>query len=246
VGNSINIHTLVKATVQVQNLRDVSLVRPYLRITLRRRKHIQFKPVWGCTFITHLTVSQNLVYDSFRYPQIQVGLSESSVESGAGAAAGYPDGQYQDRGATVVTDRSSLIRGADALFMVRGPGCAGSTVCDRLDIFPKGQLLIGFFNPLMSLEVIRQLAEKELVVFAMELIPRISRAQSMDALSSMTSLAGYKAVLLAANALPKMFPLMMTAAGSLAPARVFYSRRRCHRVAGMRHGQAIGRIGISL
>lgn len=144
-----------------------------------------------------------------------------NIESDAGAGAGYPDGQYQDRGATIVIDRSSLIRGADALFMVRGPGCAGSTFCDRLDIFPKGQLLIGFLNPLMSLDVIRQLAENELVVFAMELIPRISRAQSMDALSSMTSLAGYKAVLLAANALPKMFPLMMTAAGSLAPARVF-------------------------
>ena len=144
-----------------------------------------------------------------------------SIESRAGEAAGYPDIQYREQCATIVEDRSSLIQGADALFMVRGPGSSGSTFCEPLDIFPSGQILIGFFNPLMSVEVMAKLAERELVVFALELIPRISRAQSMDALSSMTSLSGYKAVLLAANSLPKMFPLMMTAAGSLAPARVF-------------------------
>ena len=105
--------------------------------------------------------------------------------------------------------------------MVRGPGCCGSSFDGDLDLFPKGQLLIGFFNPLASPEAVQRMAQKRLTVFALELIPRISRAQSMDALSSMTTLAGYKAVLLAANALPKMFPLMMTAAGSLAPARVF-------------------------
>lgn len=144
-----------------------------------------------------------------------------SIESHAGAAAGYPDDQYQAQGARIASDRSALIQEADAVFMVRGPGCGKSTVCNNPDIFPEGQLLIGFFNPLMALDTVQRLAENGLIVFAMELIPRISRAQSMDALSSMTSLAGYKAVLLAANALPKMFPLMMTAAGSLAPARVF-------------------------
>jgi NAD(P) transhydrogenase subunit alpha len=82
-------------------------------------------------------------------------------------------------------------------------------------------VLIGFFNPLMATDAVRDLAQHGVTAFAMELIPRISRAQSMDALSSMTNLAGYKAVLLAANALPKIFPLMMTAAGSLAPAKVF-------------------------
>jgi H+-translocating NAD(P) transhydrogenase subunit alpha len=143
------------------------------------------------------------------------------IESQAGAAAGYPDAQYQEQGASIATDRSGLIQRADAVFMVRGPGCGQSTVCENLDIFPKGQLLIGFFNPLMALDTVHRLAEGGLIVFAMELVPRISRAQSMDALSSMTSLSGYKAVLLAANTLPKMFPLMMTAAGSLAPARVF-------------------------
>jgi NAD(P) transhydrogenase subunit alpha len=144
-----------------------------------------------------------------------------SIERHAGAAAGYADDQYRQQGARIATDRAGLIQGADALFMVRGPGCGLSTFCQAIDDFKQGQLLIGFFNPLMALDVMGRLARKELVVFAMELIPRISRAQSMDALSSMTSLSGYKAVLLAANALPKMFPLMMTAAGSLAPAKVF-------------------------
>jgi NAD(P) transhydrogenase subunit alpha len=105
--------------------------------------------------------------------------------------------------------------------MVSGPGCGYSTFDGDVDLLRKGQLLIGFFNPLVSLDMVQLLARKETTVFALELIPRISRAQSMDALSSMASLAGYKAVLLAANALPKMFPLMMTAAGSLAPAKVF-------------------------
>ncbi len=144
-----------------------------------------------------------------------------AIERHAGAEAGYPDERYRDRGARIATDRDALIEEADAIFMVRGPGCGLSTFCESIDRFKKGQLLIGFFNPLMAVGVIRQLARQELVVFAMELIPRISRAQSMDALSSMTSLAGYKAILLAANALPRMFPLMMTAAGSLAPAKVF-------------------------
>lgn len=144
-----------------------------------------------------------------------------SIERHAGAEAGYPDNRYGDQGARIASDRDGLIQQADAIFMVRGPGCGRSTFCDTTDPFKKGQLLIGFFNPLMTPDIIRGLAQKELIVFAMELIPRISRAQSMDALSSMSSLTGYKAVLLAANALAKMFPLMMTAAGSLAPAKVF-------------------------
>ena len=158
-------------------------------------------------------------------PALVPGLLKSghriTLESQAGVAAGYLDDQYQDQGAGIEPDRAGLIQSADAIFMVRGPGCGRSTFCDALDQFHRGQLQIGFFNPLMAVDVIGQLAAKELIVFAMELIPRISRAQSMDALSSMASLAGYKAVLLAANALPKMFPLMMTAAGSLVPAKVF-------------------------
>lgn len=142
------------------------------------------------------------------------------IETDAGAAAGYLDEHYRDQGADIVADRESLLRDADTVFMVRGPGCTGAA-CDDLGLYRRGQVLIGFFNPLMSLDTVKRLAERELTVFALELIPRISRAQSMDALSSMTSLAGYKAVLLAANTLPKIFPLMMTAAGSLAPARVF-------------------------
>lgn len=143
------------------------------------------------------------------------------VEEGAGEAAGFTDREYQTAGARIEPDRAALLKQADTVFMVRGPGCVGSTVCEDMGMFHKGQVLIGFFNPLMSTDTVRDLAQHGVTAFAMELIPRISRAQSMDALSSMTNLAGYKAVLLAANALPKIFPLMMTAAGSLAPAKVF-------------------------
>lgn len=143
------------------------------------------------------------------------------VEAGAGDAAGFPDHEFEAAGARIEDDREVLFGQAEAVFMVRGPGCEGSTVCDDMGILRKGQLLIGFFNPLMATDTVRDLAQCGVTAFAMELIPRISRAQSMDALSSMTNLSGYKAVLLAANALPKIFPLMMTAAGSLAPAKVF-------------------------
>ena len=143
------------------------------------------------------------------------------IEDQAGMAAGYPDDQYRQQGASIVPDRAVLVQTADVVFMVRGPGCRQPILADDSDSFKNGQTLIGFFNPLMAVDSVHRLAESRLTVFAMELMPRISRAQSMDALSSMASLSGYKAVLLAANALPKMFPLMMTAAGSLAPAKVF-------------------------
>ena len=107
------------------------------------------------------------------------------------------------------------------LFMVRGPGANTAAGAADMDLMEDGQGLIAFLNPLTSFDTVRGLAEKGVIAFALEMIPRISRAQSMDALSSMASLAGYKGVLLAATALPKIFPLMMTAAGSLMPAKVF-------------------------
>lgn len=141
------------------------------------------------------------------------------IEASAGDAAGYHDRQYTDKGARIVADRDALIRGADALFTVQG----FELVNDERDmeLLRDGQVLIGFLNPLADPQAMLRLAARGVTAFALELIPRISRAQSMDALSSMTSLAGYKAVVLAAAELPKIFPLLMTAAGSLAPAKVF-------------------------
>jgi NAD(P) transhydrogenase subunit alpha len=143
------------------------------------------------------------------------------IEKKAGSASGYPDEQYIEKGARVMTDRRELVHAADALFLVTGPAAGRAGGGFDISLLHAGQLLIGFLNPLVAMESVKRLAGLGVTALALELIPRISRAQSMDALSSMTSLAGYKAVVLAAAALPKIFPLMMTAAGSLAPARVF-------------------------
>jgi NAD(P) transhydrogenase subunit alpha len=143
------------------------------------------------------------------------------IEKEAGLASGYPDEQYIDKGAGVVADLRELIQVADAVFLVRGPDARRDGSGFDITLLRQGQLLIGFLNPLTAVETVKRLAGQRVTALALELIPRISRAQSMDALSSMTSLAGYKAVVLAAAELPKIFPLLMTAAGSLAPARVF-------------------------
>jgi NAD(P) transhydrogenase subunit alpha len=135
------------------------------------------------------------------------------VERGAGQAAGFPDEAYASHGAQVV-DRTTVFASADIVLQVRtAPADAGS--------FRRGQAVIGFADPLGSPAAIRELAATGASVFSMELMPRITRAQSMDALSSMATISGYKGVLLAANALPRMFPMMMTAAGTVSPARVF-------------------------
>jgi NAD(P) transhydrogenase subunit alpha len=142
---------------------------------------------------------------------IKSGL-QVSVEQGAGAAAGFPDEAFRAHGADIVS-RAALFASADILLTVR------AAPPDRA-VRP-GQVLIGFADPLGAPGVIRQAAGTGATLLSMELMPRITRAQSMDALSSMATIAGYKAVLLAANALPRMFPMMMTAAGTISPARVF-------------------------
>jgi H+-translocating NAD(P) transhydrogenase subunit alpha len=134
------------------------------------------------------------------------------VERGAGQAAGFTDDAYTQHGAKVA-DRAAAFA-ADIVLQVRTtPADAGS--------FRRGQAVIGFADPLGSPAAITQLGATGASVFSMELMPRITRAQSMDALSSMATIAGYKGVLLAANALPRMFPMMMTAAGTVTPAHVF-------------------------
>ncbi len=142
------------------------------------------------------------------------------VESGAGLAAGFTDAQYVEKGAKVSSDRDELFH-ADAVLQVRSLGA--NREAGRADLADLGadQTVIGMCDPLGAAEAAQDLAATGATVFALELIPRISRAQSMDVLSSMATIAGYKAVLLAADHLPKVFPMMMTAAGTLSAAKVF-------------------------
>jgi len=143
---------------------------------------------------------------------------ELLVESGAGAAAGFPDARYAEKGAAVVS-RDDVLAGASLLLSVRS--FAGAHDADAIARLEPRHVLVGFLDPLQRPEAVQQLAARGITSFALELVPRISRAQSMDALSSTATMVGYKAVLLAANRLPRMMPMMMTAAGTIAPARVF-------------------------
>jgi NAD(P) transhydrogenase subunit alpha len=135
---------------------------------------------------------------------------EVEVERGAGVAASFPDAAYEQAGATIVDDPWI----GEAVVKVRKPAA------DELDRLREGQVLVGFLEPLTDPDGIARLAERGVVAFAMESIPRITRAQPMDALSSQATVAGYKATLLAADRLPKFFPMLMTAAGTVAPAKV--------------------------
>ena len=138
---------------------------------------------------------------------------EVIVEERAGTAAGFPDAAYRDQGASI-GGHADVFSTADILLQVR-------SVPPEAPLLRKGQIVIGFADPLGSPADIRTIAGTGATALSMELMPRITRAQSMDALSSMATIAGYKGVLLAANALPRMFPMLMTAAGTLAAARVF-------------------------
>jgi len=142
------------------------------------------------------------------------------VEAGAGIAAGYTDDEYEKQGASITTDRVNCLT-ADIVLQVRSLGA--NPVAGKADLqhFRKGQFVIGTCDPLGEPQAAADLAATGVTSFGLELIPRITRAQSMDVLSSMATIAGYHAVLMAAVELPKMFPLMMTAAGTLSAARVF-------------------------
>ena len=140
------------------------------------------------------------------------------VEQSAGVEAGFPDEQYAARGARSTT-RPDVFE-SDVILQVRSLGANPEAGRADLPLFRPGQIVIGFGEPLTALEQDSELARAGVSFFAMELMPRITRAQSMDALSSMATIAGYKAVLLAATALPKIFPMLMTAAGTVTPARV--------------------------
>jgi NAD(P) transhydrogenase subunit alpha len=143
------------------------------------------------------------------------------VEPGAGVESGFLDAAYQDKGATIATSRADVIAKADVILRVRlGPAGTPASDADVAALRP-GQVVIAFLDPLSDHALVRQLAERQVSSFSMELMPRITRAQSMDALSSMATIAGYKAVLLAAVTAPRMFPMLMTAAGNVTAARAF-------------------------
>jgi NAD(P) transhydrogenase subunit alpha len=142
------------------------------------------------------------------------------LEAGAGAAAGFPDAEYAEKGAEILSDRRQLFEQSNVILQVRGLGMNPQAGESDLPLFRKGQTTIAFLNPLGEPQLAQKLAQTGVTALSMELMPRITRAQSMDALSSMATIAGYKAVLLAANALPRMFPMFMTAAGTVSAAHV--------------------------
>ena len=140
---------------------------------------------------------------------------EIHVESGAGDAAFFSDRAYEEAGATIVSDKATLWQNTDIIVKV------SPLKEEELPLLQAGKSLIGLLNPFGEPELIQKLGEKGINTFSLELMPRTSRAQSMDALSSQANIAGYKAVLLGATALPKFFPMLTTAAGTIRPATVF-------------------------
>jgi proton-translocating NAD(P)+ transhydrogenase subunit alpha len=143
------------------------------------------------------------------------------VEAAAGEQAGYPDAAYVEKGAKIVPDRAAVFSAADIVTQVLCYGSNDVTGKADLPLMRRGQTLIGFLRPFGSGEIVQQIAQAGVTSFSVELMPRTTRAQSMDALSSMGTICGYKAVLLAAETSVRIFPMMTTAAGTITPARVF-------------------------
>jgi NAD(P) transhydrogenase subunit alpha len=158
-------------------------------------------------------------------PRAMETLAKSGVEfvvdSGAGVSAGYPDSDYQQKGARITGDRAEVFASSDVILQVRTAAANPDAGRADLRLLRPRQVVIGFGEPLSPSADYAEIAQRGVTSFAMELVPRITRAQSMDALSSMATIAGYKAVIVAADALPRMFPMLMTAAGTVTPARVF-------------------------
>lgn len=145
---------------------------------------------------------------------------EVAIEAGAGVEAGYPDAQYQEKGAKILADRAAVFAQSEIIAQVLCNGANDKNGASDLALMRRGHVLIGFMRPLAAAEAVQEIARTGVTAFAVELMPRTTRAQSMDALSSMASIAGYKAVLVVADTLPRMFPMMTTAAGTITPSRV--------------------------
>ena len=146
---------------------------------------------------------------------------EVVVEADAGREAGYLDADYAAKGAKILPTRADVFGAADIVIQVLCYGSNDRTGKADVPLYRSNQALIGFLRPLGSLDTIQDIASKGVSAFSIELMPRTTRAQSMDALSSMATISGYKAVLIAADTLPKLFPMLTTAAGTITPARVF-------------------------
>ena len=155
------------------------------------------------------------IIDSLKKTNLEV-----LIESGAGDEAGYPDSAFTEKGATIADSRAQVFEKSDFIIQMRLLGANPEQGKADLALLRSGQILIGMAEALTDPQSVKSLGDCGVMVFAMELMPRITRAQSMDVLSSMGTVAGYKAVILAASSLPKMFPMLMTAAGTVTPARV--------------------------
>ncbi len=142
------------------------------------------------------------------------------VQQGAGEAAGFPDTEYAEKGARLVPTAADVFREADIVLSVRSLSGHGARTSQELPLLREGQVVVGMLDPLAAPAGLQALAARGVSAFALELLPRITRAQSMDVLSSMATIGGYKAVLLAATTLPRLFPMLMTAAGTVSPAKV--------------------------
>ncbi len=154
-------------------------------------------------------------------PALAKARFEVHIQSGAGIEAGYPDSQYTDKGARIAADRLAVFSAADIVVQVLCYGANDITGKQDLPLYRRDQILVGFLRPFGEREVADGVAHSGVKAFSVELMPRTTRAQSMDALSSMATCAGYKAVLLAADSHPRIFPMLTTAAGTVTPARVF-------------------------
>lgn len=145
------------------------------------------------------------------------------LEQGAGEQAGYPDDRYVEVGAEVVSDTASLWGGADVVLKIHMPGEPGGTdgggSRHEVDMLREGAVLVGLLYPLTNGDAVKRMVQRKVTSFSLDQLPRITRAQSMDVLSSMSTVAGYKAVLLAAAAVGKFFPMLVTAAGTIAPSK---------------------------
>jgi len=145
---------------------------------------------------------------------------EVHIQAGAGIEAGYPDSVYSDKAAKIVADRAAVFSSADIVVQVLCYGSNHKTGEQDLALFRRNQILVGFLRPFGAAEIVEQIAQTGVTAFSVELMPRTTRAQSMDALSSMATVSGYKAVLVAADSHPRIFPMLTTAAGTVTPARV--------------------------
>jgi proton-translocating NAD(P)+ transhydrogenase subunit alpha len=145
---------------------------------------------------------------------------EVVVEQGAGAEAGYPDAAYVEKGAKILPDRASVFSTAEIIVQVLCYGSNDRTGKADIPLLRRNQILIGFLRPLGSKEIVQEVAATGVTSFSVELMPRTTRAQAMDALSSMATICGYKAVIIGADTLPRIYPMLTTAAGTITPARV--------------------------